>query len=180
MSDPEQPPVGPRHYQVPEGDDRERLTCPDCGFIAYENPRIVAGVVARAPDERILLCRRAIPPRIGYWTLPAGYMELGETAEAGARREAWEEARAQLKLTGLLAVYSLARIHQVQLIYRAVLTDPQVEAGPESQAVALFHYSELPWDELAFPTVRWALEQDHQAHMEGHGEAFANPTTEED
>ena len=180
MTDSEDPGIGPRVYRIPEGDDRERATCPECGFVAYENPRIVAGVVARADDERILLCRRAIPPRIGYWTLPAGYMELNETAEAGACREAFEEARARLKLTGLLAVYSLRRINQVQLIYRAVLTDPHVEAGPESQEVGLFHYSELPWDELAFPTVKWALQHDHQAHREGHGQAFANPTTEED
>ncbi len=169
--------TGPRVYQIPEGDDRERLLCPDCGFIAYENPRIVVGVVARAEDERILLCRRAIPPRIGYWTLPAGYMELNETAEDGALREAWEEARARLRLNGLLAVYSLAGIHQVQLIYRAILTDPAVSAGPESQSVGLFHYDELPWDELAFPTVEWALQQDHQAHLEGHGKAFANPVS---
>jgi hypothetical protein len=81
MNNPEGETNGPRIYKIPDGDDRERLTCPDCGFIAYENPRIVVGVVARADDERILLCRRAIPPRIGYWTLPAGYMELGETAE---------------------------------------------------------------------------------------------------
>ncbi len=178
MSELDNPTHGPRVYQVPSGDDRERLLCPDCGFIAYENPRIVTGVVARAEDERILLCRRAIPPRIGYWTLPAGYMELNETAEQGAMREAWEEARARLRLTGLLAVYSLASIHQVQLIYRAVLTDPNVSAGPESQSVALFHYDELPWDELAFPTVRWALEQDHEAHMQGLGLAYANPPEE--
>ncbi len=175
MSLPHDPNNGPRLYQIPDGDDRERLTCPDCGYIAYENPRIVVGVVARAEDERILLCRRAIEPRIGYWTLPAGYMELNETAEDGAKRESWEEARAQLELTGLLAVYSLARIHQVQLIYRAVLTDPHVEAGPESQEVGLFHYDELPWDELAFPTVEWALKQDHEAHQKGYTHTFANP-----
>jgi len=179
MNNPEGETNGPRIYKIPDGDDRERLTCPDCGFIAYENPRIVVGVVARADDERILLCRRAIPPRIGYWTLPAGYMELGETAEDGAMREAWEEACARMRLTGLLATYSLARIHQVQLIYRAVLTDPNVAAGPESQEVGLFHYSELPWDELAFPTVEWALQHDHQAHMQGHGQAFGNPNNAE-
>jgi ADP-ribose pyrophosphatase YjhB (NUDIX family) len=170
--------AGPRLYQIPDGDDRERLTCPDCGYIAYENPRIVVGSVVRADDERILLCRRAIAPRIGYWTMPAGYLELNETAEEGAMREAWEEACTRLQLTGLLAVYSLARIHQVQLIYRAVMTDPSFAAGPESQEVALFHYDEIPWDELAFPTVEWALKQDHQVHMQGHGQAFANPIEE--
>lgn len=175
MTNPIDANAGPRLYRIPDGDDRERLTCPDCGYIAYENPRIVVGVVARASDERILLCRRAIPPRTGYWTLPAGYMELNETAEQGAKREAWEEARAQLELTGLLAIYSLARIHQVQLIYRAILTQDEVSAGPESQEVGLFHYDELPWDELAFPTVDWALEHDHQAHLSGYSKTFSNP-----
>lgn len=179
MNNPIDSNAGPRLYRIPDGDDRERLTCPDCGYVAYENPRIVVGVVARASDERILLCRRAIPPRIGYWTLPAGYMELNETAEHGAMREAWEEARAHLELTGLLAIYSLARIHQVQLIYRAILTQDEVSAGPESQEVQLFHYDELPWDELAFPTVDWALKHDHQAHLSGYTKAFSNPTEDE-
>lgn len=175
MTNPIDTNAGPRLYRTPDGDDRERLTCPDCGYVAYENPRIVVGVVARASDERILLCRRAIPPRTGYWTLPAGYMELNETAEQGAKREAWEEARAHLELTGLLATYSLARIHQVQLIYRAILTQDEVSAGPESLEVNLFHYNELPWDELAFPTVDWALKHDHQAHLSGYAKTFSNP-----
>lgn len=178
MTEPEGADSGPRVRRVPSGDDRARLTCPDCGYVAYENPRIVVGAVARASDERILLCRRAIPPRTGYWTLPAGYLELEESAEAGALREAWEEARARLELGPLLAVYSITRIHQVQLIYRARLLDDAVSAGPESQAVALFRWEEIPWDSLAFPTVQWALQHERLASEHGHSHAFANPEPE--
>ena len=95
------PPAGPSVRRVPDGDDRERLVCPDCGFISYENPKVVVGSVALW-DGLILLCRRAIPPREGFWTLPAGYLETGETTEAGALREAWEEARARLEIETLL------------------------------------------------------------------------------
>jgi len=142
--------------EVPDGDDRPRLVCGDCGFIQYENPKIVAGSVA-AWEGKILLCRRAIEPRTGYWTLPAGYLELGESAAQGALREAWEEARARLTLDRLLAVYSIPRISQIQLIYRARLVTPEVAAGPESLEVRLYSWKEIPWDDLAFPSVHWAL-----------------------
>src|SRR5919112_2816643 len=131
---------------VPPGDDRERLTCPDCGFVAYENPKIVVGSVV-SDDGRILLCRRAIEPRRGFWTLPAGYMEMAETVEEGARREAWEEARARIVLEGVLAVYSIARIGQVQVLFRAGFAEPGFEAGPESLEVRLFPWDEIPWEE---------------------------------
>jgi ADP-ribose pyrophosphatase YjhB (NUDIX family) len=150
--------AGPRIRAVPEGDDRARLTCPDCGYIAYENPKLVAGAVVSV-EGRILLCRRAIEPRTGFWTLPAGYMELGETPEDGAKREAWEEARAKIAIDALLAVYSVPRISQVQMIYRATLAEPGFSAGPESQEVALFDWDAIPWSELAFPSVRWALDE---------------------
>ncbi len=146
--------------KVPAGDDRERLVCADCGFVAYENPKIVVGTVAslqRPEGERLLLCRRAIQPRRGFWTLPAGYLELNEDPVSGAAREAWEEARARLEIDQLLAVYSIARISQVQLIYRARLSDPAVAAGPESAEVGLFAWDEIPWGEIAFPSVEWAL-----------------------
>src|SRR3954451_23000808 len=143
---------------VPPGDDRERLTCPDCGFVAYENPKIVVGSVV-SEGGRILLCRRAIEPRRGYWTLPAGYLELAETVEEGARREAWEEARARIAIEGVLAVYSIARIGQVQVIFRAGLAEPGFEAGPESLEVRLFDWDAIPWDQLAFPSVHWSLRQ---------------------
>jgi ADP-ribose pyrophosphatase YjhB (NUDIX family) len=136
------------------------LTCPDCGFIAYENPKMVAGAVVSV-EGRIMLCRRAIEPRQGYWTLPAGFLELHETPEEGARREAWEEARARIAIDALLAVYSVPRISQVQLIYRATLAEPGFEAGPESLEVALFDWSDIPWDQLAFPSVKWALNEYH-------------------
>jgi len=109
-------------------------------------------------EDRILLCRRAIEPRRGFWTLPAGYMELNETSAAGAVREAWEEARARITPEALLAVYDVTRISQVQLIWRARLDDPAIAPGPESLEVGLFRWEEIPWDDLAFPTVRWALE----------------------
>jgi len=141
---------------VPPGDDRERLTCPDCGFVAYENPKIVVGSVV-SEGGRILLCRRAIEPRRGFWTLPAGYMEMAETVEEGARREAWEEARARISIEGILAVYSIARIGQVQVIFRAGFAEPGFEAGPESLEVGLFAWEEIPWSEIAFPSVHWAL-----------------------
>jgi ADP-ribose pyrophosphatase YjhB (NUDIX family) len=143
---------------VPTGDDRERLTCQDCGFVAYENPKIIVGSVVSV-DGRILLCRRAIEPRHGFWTLPAGYMELAETVEEGARREAWEEARATIAIEGVLAVYSIARIAQVQVIFRAGLAEPGFEAGPESLEVRLFGWDEIPWADLAFPSVHWSLRQ---------------------
>jgi ADP-ribose pyrophosphatase YjhB (NUDIX family) len=147
---------GPSVRAVPDGDTRERLVCPDCGFIQYDNPKVVVGAVARWNDT-ILLCRRAIPPRKGFWTLPAGYLELNESASDGAMREAWEEAQAKIAIDGLLAVYNIPRISQVQLIFRANLVSPDVAAGPESQEVALFRWEEIPWDDLAFPSVHWAL-----------------------
>lgn len=142
--------------RIPEGDDRERLTCPDCGHVAYENPKVVVGSVVAEGDE-VLLCRRSIEPRTGFWTIPAGYLEMGETVEEGARREAWEEARARIALAGVLAVYSIARLGQVQVIFRATFAEPGFEPGPESLEVRRFAWSEIPWDDIAFPSVRWAL-----------------------
>ncbi len=147
---------GPVEQRVPPLDDRPRHVCPACGAIHYLNPKIVVGSACTFGD-RLLICRRAIEPRRGLWTIPAGYMELGESAEEGARREAWEEARAVILIEGLLAVYSLPRIDQVQLLYRARLTVPEVAAGPESLEVRLIDWQDIPWDELAFRTVGWVL-----------------------
>ena len=141
---------------VPPDDDRRRLVCDRCGHVQYENPKVVVGSVVEH-DNRILLCRRAIDPRDGYWTLPAGYLELGESPEEGARREAREEACAELDIDRLLATYSITRISQVQLIYRATLATPGYSAGPESREVDLFRWEDIPWNELAFPSVHWAL-----------------------
>lgn len=158
---------------VPPGEDRERRICDTCGFIDYANPRIVTGVVAHA-DSRILLCRRAIEPRKGFWTLPAGFLELGESVEEGARRESMEEARAELEIETLLGMYSIPRIGQVQIFFRARLLNVP-SPGPESLEVGLFGWDEIPWKELAFPSVRWAL--DHYRETEGRSgfAPFGNP-----
>ena len=157
---------GPSVRGIPEGDNRERMICAECGFVLYDNPKIVVGSVPRWGD-RLLLCRRAIHPRKGFWTLPAGYLELNESTSAGAAREAWEEAFARIRIEGLLAIYDIPRISQVQLIYRALLLDPDVAPGPESLDVALFGWEEIPWKELAFPSVHWALHQEREAQLTG-------------
>ena len=150
--------------QVPEGDTLPRMVCDDCGFIDYENPKVVVGSVA-SWQGRILLCRRSINPRKGFWTLPAGFLEVGETPEEGALREAQEEANARLELEALLGVYSIPRISQIQLIYRARLLDPGISPGEETEALELFAWEDIPWPELAFPSVRWAL-NDHRETLE--------------
>jgi ADP-ribose pyrophosphatase YjhB (NUDIX family) len=140
--------------------------------VNYENPKIVVGSVA-VWQGRVLLCRRAINPRRGFWTLPAGYLELHETVADGAAREAWEEAQARLRIRGLLAIYNIPRISQVQLIYLADLETPEIGAGPESAEVALFGWTDIPWREIAFPSVRWAL--DHWRAL-GDAASFAPRT----
>ncbi len=168
---------GPSVLKIPAGDDRERLVCPDCGFVQYDNPRIVTGAVCTW-EEKILLCLRAIEPRRGYWTLPAGYLELNETTVAGAEREAWEEARASIAIDALLGIYNVERISQVQLFYRARLLSPEVSAGPESLEVGLFHWQDIPWDQLAFPTVRWALHHYHELREHQEFAPRTNPPGE--
>lgn len=146
--------------RVPEGDNRERLVCADCGHIAYDNPKVVVGSVVVAGDA-VLMCRRAIEPRQGFWTLPAGYLEHGETLEEGAAREALEEAQAEITLDGILGVFSISRIGQVQVIFRARFAKPAAPhfaAGPESLEVALFRPDRIPRDQIAFPSVLWALD----------------------
>jgi len=150
---------------VPDGEERARLVCPECGYIAYYNPRVIVGSVVTLGD-RFLLCRRAIAPRRGFWTLPAGYLECGETTQEGAAREAWEEARARIAIDLLLALYDLVAIGQVQFIYRAHLLDPDIAPGPESLEVALMRWADIPWSEIAFPSVGWALD-DYRARV-GH------------
>ena len=167
-------PAAPAFVQrVPDGEDRLRDVCDTCGFINYVNPKIVVGSVVTFGD-RILFCKRAIEPRKGFWTLPAGFMEEAETAEEGAAREAMEEACAKIEIEGLLACYSVPRISQVQLMYRARLVDPAIAPGPESTDVALLTWHEIPWSELAFPSVKWALEH-FAAWKQGASAPFANP-----
>lgn len=149
---------GPSVEIVPEGDSRPRLTCPDCGYIEYANPKIVAGAVCTW-DNRILLCRRAIPPSRGKWTIPAGFLELGETTAAGAAREVLEEAGARVTIGALLGLYEIAEISQVNIVYHAPMCSPEFSAGAESLEVRLFAWEEIPWNDLAFPSVRWFLER---------------------
>lgn len=168
-------PSAPRFVRkVPPGDAVERAVCVACGFIDYQNPKIVAGSVAVWGDK-ILLCKRSIEPRKGYWTLPAGYLELHETAEQGAAREAREEACAEIGIDRLLAVYSIPRISQVQLIFRARLMRPEIAAGPESEAVGLYEWDDIPWTDIAFPSVNWALRHYRETKDAADFAPFTNP-----
>lgn len=156
-----EPGRGPVSLRVPEGDDRLRKVCDDCGFVFYENPKVIVGAVCtweRDDGEPLfLMVRRGIEPRLGYWSLPAGYMEMHESSEAGAAREVWEEARAKITIDRLLAIYSLPQISQVHLIYRARMETAHHGAGPESIETALFSWDEIPWHDLAYPNVGWVL-----------------------
>jgi len=156
--------AGEFSHRRPDGDERDRLVCDDCGFINYVNPKIIVGAVCTWEDK-FLLCKRAIEPRIGYWTIPAGFMEENETTAEGAAREALEEAEADIEIDGLLAVYDIPRISQVQMIFRAQLKSPDIGVGAESAEVGLYTWDDIPWSELAFPTVRWALK--HFRETEG-------------
>jgi len=164
------------HSTIPEGDERERLVCKSCGFIHYENPRIIAGAVVEH-GGKILLCKRAIYPQKGRWTIPAGFMELGETPEEGARREAYEEATARIRIRDLLAIYSVTHISQVHMMYRATLENPEFSPGLESLEVELFAWDEIPWNDLAFPSVHWVLGHYRQAEGQTDFAPFTNPAT---
>lgn len=159
---------------TPEGDDKDRLVCNDCGFIFYDNPKIIAGAVVTQGDQ-FLLCKRAIEPRIGHWTLPAGFMELGETPAEGAMREAYEEATAQIAIKDMLGIYTVKRISQVQIFFRATLTSPDIKPGIESTEVGLFSWDDIPWDELAFPSVHWALKHYREVEGKDNFAPFGNP-----
>jgi ADP-ribose pyrophosphatase YjhB (NUDIX family) len=159
---------------TPAGDDRERDVCAHCGFVDYKNPKIVVGSVVSYKGA-VLLCRRAIEPRKGYWTLPAGYLELGESVDDGARREAFEEARIRPVFDQVLAVYSVPRISQVQIMFRGTLETPDFAPGPESLDVQLFAWDDVPWPDLAFPTVGWALRQWKESEARKGFPPFSNP-----
>ena len=143
-------------YAMPPDDNRQRATCTVCGLVHYENPLNVVGTVPVWGDQ-VLLCRRNIEPRYGLWTLPAGFMELGETTTEGAARETDEEAGAHFEMQGLFSVLSVVRVGQVHLYFRARLLDTHFTPGPETIEARLFREDEIPWDELAFRTVRETL-----------------------
>jgi len=142
---------------VPPGDNRERHVCNDCDTVHYVNPRIVTGCLPIWEDQ-VLLCLRAIEPRRGYWTLPAGFMENGETIAAGAARETVEEANARVSDLELYTVFSLPHISQVYMFFRAQLSDLDFSSGEESLDVRLFKEDEIPWDNLAFPVITQSLQ----------------------
>ncbi len=153
--------------RIPQGDNRERKVCADCGTIHYVNPKMVVGAVVEWGEE-ILLCRRAINPRRGYWTVPAGFLEVGETLEQGAAREAWEEAQADIRIQELLSVINVTRVGQVHVMFRACLAAPDFGVGDESLEVGLFKESDIPWDDLAFPSVRFTLERYYRDRAAGY------------
>ena len=143
-------------YRVPADDNRDRAVCTACETVHYENPLNVVGTVP-IWEDKVLLCRRNIEPRYGLWTLPAGFMELDETLEAGALRETVEEAGARIELQGLFSLLNVVRVGQVHFFYRARLHDTDFAPGPETIEAQLFSEEQIPWDELAFKTVRETL-----------------------
>ncbi|MFM8900869.1 MAG: NUDIX hydrolase [Burkholderiales bacterium] len=144
-------------HVVPPEDNRERAVCPACGTVHYQNPTNVVGTVP-VWEDKVLLCRRNIEPRHGFWTLPAGFMELGETSAEGAVRETVEEAGAQIELLGLFTVLNVVHVGQVHLYYRAQMLSPALNPGLETIEAELFSESQIPWEQLAFRTVRRTLE----------------------
>jgi ADP-ribose pyrophosphatase YjhB (NUDIX family) len=143
-------------HTIPDGDHLPRFLCKTCNTIHYQNPRIIAGCVP-VWGEKVLLCKRAIEPRLGYWTVPAGFMENGEAVQDGAAREAMEEALARVEIGSLLSLVNVIQAHQVHITFRARLLDTHFGVGPESLEVGLYAEHEIPWSEIAFLSVEFAL-----------------------
>lgn len=158
----------------PKNDTHERIVCESCNDILYTNPKVVVGSVCTF-QNKILLCKRAIDPQKGLWTLPAGYLEINESVEEGAIREAYEEAYANIQIVNLLAVYSLRHISQIQIIFEAKLINEDVKPGIESLDVDLFEWSDIPWNYLAFESVKWSLDNFNQRQNLNTFKVFNNP-----
>lgn len=148
----------PTEKKIPEGDDRERHCCEACGHIHYYNPKMIVVCLPRWQDK-VLMCKRGIEPRHGFWTLPGGFMELDETTEQGAIRETWEETRAEVEIERLHGVYNMPQINQVYFVYLANMLTPYFETTPESTDIQLLEHHEIPWDQLAFKVIKTALQQ---------------------
>ena len=148
--------------KIPEDDNRERFVCTECGAIHYQNPNMVVGAIPVWLDENneplILICKRDIEPRLGYWTLPAGFMENGESTSEGAARETMEESCARLENLEMYRVLNVPRTNQVHIFFKADLPEPEFQTTPESSEVKLVRFDEIPWSQLAFPTVYRALQ----------------------
>ncbi len=170
--------------RLPQDDHRERYVCATCGTIHYQNPKLIVGAIPEWEDGRILLCRRAIEPRHGLWTLPAGFMENGETAAEAAARETLEEANARVAIGELYSMHSLPYIDQVHLLFRSQLLDLEFSPGVESLEVALFTESEIPWDTIAFRPVKFTLQRYFSERRNGSFHFFsadlAPPTVKPD
>ena len=149
---------GPSVKTIPEGDNRLRLQCPDCGYIEYSNPKVIVGAVCTWED-RFLLCKRAIEPRLGFWTVPAGFLENNEATADGAVREVLEEAGAEVEIERLIGFFEIPHISQIHMFYAARMVSPAFSAGIESLDVRLLAWEEIPWDDLAFPSIAWSLRQ---------------------
>ncbi len=147
----------PVRLAIPEGDHKPRFICNDCNTIHYENPRMIVGCLARWEDK-VLLCKRANEPRLGKWTLPAGFLENGESAEAGALRETSEEVNADVEIIRLFSLYSIPSVGQVYLFFLSDLKNLDFHPGVETEKVGLFGRDEIPWDQIAFSSVRFTLE----------------------
>lgn len=157
--------------KIPKGETLLRAVCPACQTIHYQNPKIVAGCIPEW-EGKILLCRRAIEPRLGFWTYPSGFMELGESTETAAARETLEEANARVEIQSLYALFSLPHVSQVYVVYRAILQDLNFGPGEESLEVQLMPIEAIPWSQLAFPVIRETLhryvEDRQRAHVQVH------------
>lgn len=165
----------PATHKIPDGDSHTRLVCTECNFIHYNNPKVVAGAII-VHDDKILLCRRAIEPRYGHWTLPAGFLEIGESMRAGAIRETLEEADGVAINAKLYALFDLPKVGQIHAMYLANLKDGVFGCGVESLECRLFGLDEIPWDDLSFHTVVLTL-QYYQAEIAKLGDNrhdFAN------
>jgi ADP-ribose pyrophosphatase YjhB (NUDIX family) len=157
---------GPVTRQIPPGDDRPRDVCDACQIVHYHNPKMVVGCIPEYGDK-ILLCRRSIEPRLGFWTIPAGFLENRETVAQGARREALEETGSEMEILDLVTVVTLLPYHQVYMIFRARLLDENYGPTEESSEVRLFGENEIPWSELAFETIQKSLELYFQDRAKG-------------
>ena len=157
---------------IPAGDHTPRHVCRACGHIHYVNPRMVVGCICEADQGRILMCRRAINPRRGFWTFPSGFLECGESGPEGASREAREEAQAHVEIADLLCVIDVPQISEVHLVYRARLLSVQMTPTYESDEIALLDQSEIPWDRLAFTSIEFSLRSYFEDRTQGEARVY--------
>jgi len=169
----------PTHKVIPEGDHAKRDVCTACGFVHYQNPKIITGAIPMHGDK-VLLCKRNIQPRLGYWTLPAGFMENAESTEQGAARETFEESEAKLKNMAMYTVIDIPHINQLYVFYRAELDGDHFCVTPESSAVQLFDEADIPWDEIAFPVVKTTLKRFFEERKAGGHFAIFHHTVNTD